>query len=89
MNIFRLLDPMQLFRAHLFSRIVPVLRDIGLWGRPVQDAFIDLGVMGYADTDLEAVVAEDEAIAMELDAARDPHIAETVELGASLPATGR
>src|SRR5918996_526900 len=32
------------FRAMLFSRIVPTVKDIGLWGPKVQKAYRDLGV---------------------------------------------
>jgi hypothetical protein len=76
-------ETQQLFRTHLFSRIVPVLKDIGLWGPRIQDAFVDMDVMGYADADLEALVADDEAMAREFDAARDPHVAATIEVGAA------
>jgi hypothetical protein len=55
------------FRKDLFSRIVPTLKDIGLWGKRVQDAFIDMGVMEYADIDPEAANAEDEAVALKLE----------------------
>jgi hypothetical protein len=74
-------ETQQLFRSHLFSRIVPVLKDIGLWGPQVQNAFIDMGVMGYADADIEEIVAEDEAIALEFDRERNDHVAATIELG--------
>ena len=33
----------QAFRALLFSRIVPCVKDIGLWGEKVQRAYTDLG----------------------------------------------
>jgi hypothetical protein len=58
---------MQGFRADLFSRIVPTLKDIGLWGKKVQDAFIDMGVMGYAALDPDQANAEDEAAADRLE----------------------
>ena len=47
---------------------MPILRDIGLWGDKIQEAFADMGVLGFADADLDAVMAEDEAAAEELDA---------------------
>jgi hypothetical protein len=59
-----------MFRGFLFQRIVPVLRDIGLWGEKIQAAFIDMGVLEFADTDLDALVAEDDAIADEFDRQR-------------------
>jgi hypothetical protein len=60
----------QLFRSLLFTRIVPTLRDIGLWGPTMRRTFADMGVLGYESTDLEEVVAEDEAIAEDLDKRR-------------------
>jgi len=60
-------ETQRLFRGFLFQRIVPVLRDIGLFGPKVRAAFEDMGVMGFADTDLEALVAEDDAVAEEFD----------------------
>ncbi len=35
----------QAFRSLLFTRIVPCVRDIGLWGPKVRHAFADLGVL--------------------------------------------
>jgi len=57
----------QAFRTLLFSRIVPCVRDIGLWGPKVQQAYADLGVLDAASTDLEALMADDERIAEEVD----------------------
>jgi hypothetical protein len=50
----------QVFRALLFSRIAPCVKDIGLWGSKVQRAFADLGVLDAASTDLEALMRDDE-----------------------------
>ena len=47
------------FRGFLFVRIVPILRDIGLWGDKVQQAFADMGVLTFADADIDAAMAED------------------------------
>ena len=38
------------FRKRLFSRIVPTVRDIGLWSDKVQKAYAELGGMQYANT---------------------------------------
>jgi P-aminobenzoate N-oxygenase AurF len=57
----------QEFRAYLFSRIVPVIKDIGLWGPKIQRAFTDMGVLAFADTDIDAIVTEDEAVADDID----------------------
>ena len=57
----------QAFRTLLFSRIVPCVKDIGLWGPKVQRAYADLGVLDAANTDLEALMADDERIAEDVD----------------------
>jgi hypothetical protein len=57
-------SPTQLaFRQFLFSRIVPCVKDIGLWGPKVQHAYVDLGVIDAADSDLDALMRDDEVIA--------------------------
>jgi hypothetical protein len=53
----------QAFRQLLFSRIVPCVKDIGLWGPKVQRAYVDLGVIDAADSDLDALMRDDEEIA--------------------------
>ena len=60
----------RIFRAQLFSRIVPTVRDIGLWGPQVQRAYEDMGVMHFAGTDISARLSADEDWAKELDAAK-------------------
>ncbi len=57
-----------LFRSRLFERIVPTLRDIGLWGDKVRTAFDQMGVMVHADADVEGLMEEDERIAEEIEA---------------------
>jgi hypothetical protein len=57
----------QAFRSLLFTRIVPCVRDIGLWGPKVQHAFADLGVLGAADSDLESLMRADEDLAEQID----------------------
>jgi hypothetical protein len=64
----------QRFRGFLFMRIVPVLKDIGLWGPRITRAFDDMGVLGFADTDLDAEMANDEAVAESLDQERMDHV---------------
>src|SRR5207253_4860737 len=59
-----------MFRGFLFTRIVPVLRDIGLWGPRIRGAFDDMGVLAFADADIEQLIAEDEAIADDIDRQR-------------------
>ena len=57
----------QAFRTLLFSRIVPCVKDIGLWGPKVQHAYADLGVLEAAGTDLDALMRDDEEIAERID----------------------
>ncbi|MGO9197867.1 MAG: ferritin-like domain-containing protein [Acidimicrobiales bacterium] len=73
----------QTFRGLLFARIVPTLRDVGLWGPKMRQTFSDMGVMGYESTDLDEVMAEDEAIAEQLDSDRATYIASVVAEGAA------
>ncbi len=67
---------MQQFRGYLFMRIVPILKDIGLWGPKIQGAFTDMGVIQFAEMDIDAEMANDEAAAEELDDLRMAHIRE-------------
>ena len=48
------------FRSHLFSRIVPIVKDIVLWGPRVQEAFRDMGVHDMAGLDVDALMKADE-----------------------------
>jgi hypothetical protein len=57
----------QLFRTLLFQRIVPVVKDIGLWGPKIQKAYADMGVLHYADQDLDLLAKQDEEVARDLD----------------------
>jgi hypothetical protein len=59
---------MREFRSRLFSRIVPTIKDIGLWGPRIRGAYSDMGIIGYADADVEALMKEDERVAQEFDA---------------------
>jgi hypothetical protein len=54
-------------RMRLFSRIVPTVRDIGLWSPRVQKAFADMGAMKYAATDADAMLEKDSLVAEEFD----------------------
>jgi hypothetical protein len=58
---------MKVYRTSLFSRIVPTIRDIGLWGPRVRKAYADMGILGYADGDAEQLGLRDEQFARELD----------------------
>jgi hypothetical protein len=61
---------MRIFRTNVFTRIVPTMKDIGLWGPRVRKAYADMGVLGFADIDLESVMAYDEQRAGEFDRQR-------------------
>jgi hypothetical protein len=61
-------ENMRLFRKRLFSRIVPTVKDIGLWGPRVQKAFADMGALEFADTNSEAMLAQDNRVAEDFDA---------------------
>ncbi|WP_030685307.1 ferritin-like domain-containing protein [Streptomyces sp. NRRL B-1347] len=61
---------LQLFRQLLFSRIVPCVKDIGLWGERLQRAYVDMGVFEMGDSNLDLLMAQDEEIAEKLDAER-------------------
>lgn len=61
----------KIFQSFLFSRIVPCVRDIGLWGEKVQRAYEDIGVLDAAKADLEALMRQDEEVAVQLDAQRE------------------
>jgi hypothetical protein len=56
------------FRKALFSRVVPTVKDIGLWGDKVQAAFEDMGVLGFQDLDVDELSETDERIAEETEA---------------------
>jgi hypothetical protein len=77
------------FRSHLFSRIVPIVKDIGLWGDKVQKAFTDMGVLDMAGFDIEALMKADEDQADALDkahaemAGRALEVDQVIAVGAS------
>ncbi len=76
-------QPMQDFRKMLFSRIVPTIKDIGLWGPKVQKAYTDMGVIAFADFDVDGLSANDERVGDEFDEARQAGIDKVVALGAA------
>jgi hypothetical protein len=63
-------DGMRVFRSRLFTRIVPVLKDIGLFGPKMQKALGDMGVLGYASVDAKKILAADERVADDFDRRR-------------------
>jgi hypothetical protein len=58
---------MNSFRGRLFSRIVPTVKDIGLWGERVQKAFTEMGAMDYAKIDVVEQLANDGKVADDFD----------------------
>jgi len=61
---------MREFRSRLFTRIVPTIKDIGLWGPKIRRAYSNMGIIGFADVDTEQLAREDEQIAEQFDARR-------------------
>jgi hypothetical protein len=69
------------FDASCLFVIVPTLKDIGLWGGRIQKAFVDMGVLDFAATNLDDAIAHDEAVALEFDrlrAARDAAVRKVI-----------
>jgi len=58
------------FRSLLFTRLVPCVRDIGLWSDRLRQAYDDMGVLDAAKADLDALMRADEDIAERLDQER-------------------
>jgi hypothetical protein len=58
---------MEKFRNSLFTRIVPIVKDIGLWGDTIRNGYTEMGVIDYAKTDVQALQDEDENIARQFD----------------------
>ena len=75
-------ESMVAFRKMLFSRIVPTIKDIGLWGPKVRKAFEDMGVIAFADVDVVELSAQDEAIGDQYDV-RDTGVREAIAAGAA------
>jgi hypothetical protein len=71
------------FQSHLFSRIVPTLNDIGLFGDKMRRAFGEMGIIGYEQHDLEALIQQDEKIADDFDRARMEQVEAAIAEGAA------
>ncbi|MFE4974514.1 diiron oxygenase [Kitasatospora sp. NPDC056651] len=74
------------FRRLVFMRIVPGLKEIGLFGPRVQAALASMGVLGFQDVDEAALRALDDQAAVDAMAARElddrrRDIADTISLG--------
>jgi hypothetical protein len=79
---------MQMFQSHLFSRVVPIVKDIGLWSEKVQAAYLDMGVLDMAGVDLAKLMEDDENTADRLEQehrellARQRDVEQTIAIGA-------
>src|SRR5881397_700095 len=77
------------FRSHLFSRIVPCVKDIGLWGEKVQKCYAEMGVLDMAGFNLDELMKADEDYAEQIDrekvelSERKAEVDEAIALGAS------
>lgn len=78
------------FRRRLFMRVVPALRDIGLFGPRMRDGLAKMGVLGFTRIDDEQTRARDEAAGEELTrrelAERRADIDAAIRAGAGEPA---
>jgi len=63
-------DLMRRYRTALFTRIVPAMKDIGLWGNKIRRAYAEMGILGFADADLQELSRHDEQVAEDFDARR-------------------
>lgn len=70
------------FQARLFSRIVPTVKDIGLWGPKVRKAFTDMGVLSFSELNPDELIQSDENVAAQFDAQRQAMTEEVIALGA-------
>src|SRR5262249_25949876 len=61
---------MKYYRTALFSRIVPTMKDIGLWGDKIRTAYAKMDILGFAETNVVEVARHDERVAEEFDARR-------------------
>jgi hypothetical protein len=61
---------MQMFRSSLFTRIVPIVKDVGLWGDTIRNGYEQMGILDFANTDVQALQEADETIARDFDARR-------------------
>jgi len=62
---------LRLYRTNLFTRIVPTVKEIGLWGPKIRQAYADMGVLGFADVDLDALATHDERLGEDFDRRRE------------------
>jgi hypothetical protein len=68
------------FRSMLFSRIVPCVKDIGLWGEKVQKCYADMGVLDMAGVNLDDMMKADEEQAELIDREKAELLARAAEV---------
>ena len=68
------------YRTNLFTRIVPIMKDIGLWGPKIQEAYRQMNILGYADVDVQKLGEHDEQVAEEFDA-RKVEVEKVAQIG--------
>jgi hypothetical protein len=71
MEHMRTSELMREYQKMLFSRIVPTLKDIGLWGPRLRGAFAKMGVLEFAELDTEEQGRADEDVALEMERLRE------------------
>ena len=76
-------DSMKEFRKMLFSRIVPTIKDIGLWGPKVRKAFEDMGIIAFQDVDVEQLGAYDEQVGDAMELERNSAVRDVIAVGAA------
>ncbi len=74
---------MEMFRSSLFTRIVPIVKDIGLWGETIRNGYEQMGIIGYAQADVQALQDSDDSIAKDFDTRR-AYVQSVVDRAASL-----
>ncbi len=73
-------EGLKMFRTQLFSRIVPIVKDIGLWGDKITSAYSDMGILGFGSVDVDAMQANDMRVAEEHDERRQ-HVDAAIAAG--------
>jgi hypothetical protein len=74
---------MEMFRSSLFTRIVPIVKDIGLWGKTIRDGYETMGIIGFAQTDVQALQEADDSIAKDFDA-RSGYVQSVIDRAAAM-----
>ena len=82
-------EEMAEYRKNLFTRIVPIVKDIGLWGPRVQKAYTDMGVLEYGEFDSAALLEEDDRVARSFDEGRFDPAARLADAGVAVTDAAR